>query len=55
MCLNMLNCEQISRNVKYSERIPDPETDPDSESITIDPTPRTMFIENFKKIKSSVN
>ena len=40
----MLNSEQISRNVKYLERIPDPETDNDSASLTIDPTTKSVEI-----------
>ena len=33
---NMLNCEQISRNVKCLEYNPDPKPGPDSVSITIE-------------------
>ena len=42
---NMLNSEQISKNVKCLECIPDP----DSESITSDLVPRTKFVEIEKK------
>ena len=35
----MLACEQMSRNVKYLECIPDPETNSDSEFITLDREP----------------
>ena len=44
----MLNSEQISRNVKYLECIPDPETDSDSASLTLDLT--TKSVEIFKKL-----
>ena len=41
---NMLNSEQISRNAKYLECIPDPGTGPNSESIA-NPDPSTKSIE----------
>ena len=48
--LNMLNCEQISKNIKCLECIPDPDSDCDSESITLDPVPRTKSVEIKKKV-----
>ena len=51
----MLNCEQISKNVKYLETIPDPETYPDSVSLNTDPDPWTMSVEIKKNKFLSIN
>ena len=50
----MLNSEQISRNAKYLECIPDPGTGPNSESIA-NPDPSTKSIEILKKVIHQVH
>ena len=50
----MLNSEQISRNAKYLECIPDPGTGPNSESIA-NPDPSMKSIEILKKVIHQVH